>query len=142
MQQRRKYQSNATCISDAGKSNARAISAGVQQSVQAPHKQGPPQHPTPQVLLQHVQICRNRVVQQMHAETLYGMMVLWWVIKCVWLTRDDDAHALSVVLGPPGSAKHLHDVQWAQLLPVALGRVVHLGALDDDCVGGQVDPPC
>ena len=60
----------------------------------------------------------------------------------MWLTCDDNAHALSVVLGPPSSAKHLHDVQWAQLLPVALGGVVHLGALDDDCVGGQVDPPC
>ena len=59
----------------------------------------------------------------------------------MWLTGDDDTHALSVILGPSSSAKHLHHVQGTQLLPVALGRVVHLGALDDDCVGGQVDPP-
>ena len=58
------------------------------------------------------------------------------------LTCNDDAHSLCVILGPPSTAKHLHDIQRAQLLPVALGWVVHLSALDDDCVGWQVHTPC
>ena len=57
------------------------------------------------------------------------------------LTGDDDAHALGVVLRAPRPAKHLHHVQGAQLLPVALGRVVHLGPLDDDGVSRQVHTP-
>ena len=57
------------------------------------------------------------------------------------LTGDDDAHALGVVLGAPSPAKHLHHVKGAQLLPVALGRVVHLGPLDDDGVSRQVHTP-
>ena len=41
-------------------------------------------------------------------------------------TCDDDALALGVVLGPPRPAKHLHDIEGAQLHPGALLRVVHL----------------
>ena len=56
-------------------------------------------------------------------------------------TCDDDTHALRVVLGTASTPKHLHHIQRAQLLPVALGWVIHLGALDDDCVGGQIYSP-
>ena len=36
---------------------------------------------------------------------------------------------------------NLHDVQGTELHPSSLLRVVDLGALDDDRVGGEVDPP-
>ena len=35
----------------------------------------------------------------------------------------------------------LHDVQGTELYPSSLLRVVDLGALDDDSVGREVDPP-
>ena len=39
------------------------------------------------------------------------------------------------------SVSDLHDVQGTELHPSSLLRVVDLGALDDDRVGGEVDPP-
>mmetsp|Transcript_1476 Transcript_1476/g.4618 ORF Transcript_1476/g.4618 Transcript_1476/m.4618 type:complete len:419 (+) Transcript_1476:3107-4363(+) len=63
------------------------------------------------------------------------------VVLQLAVAGDDDALALAVVLRAAGAAHHLADVQRAQLHPAALLGAVHLCALDDDRVRGQVHTP-
>ena len=55
--------------------------------------------------------------------------------------RADVADALVLVLRATGASEDLEDVEDAQVDKGALAGVVHLRALDDDGVGGQVDAP-
>jgi hypothetical protein len=54
---------------------------------------------------------------------------------------QEHAYAGAVKLGPAGAAKDLHDVQHAEVHEGSLLRIVHLRALHQDTVGGQVHAP-
>lgn len=77
----------------------------------------------PCVALTHPSTC-NASWQHLAVDSL--LHPHWASARTSPRTGDDDALALGVVLGPPRPAKHLHDVQGAQLHPGALLRVVHL----------------
>ena len=63
------------------------------------------------------------------------------VVLQLGVLRDDDTFAERVKLRPTRTAHHLHDVLETKLVPTTLFGVVHLRALDDHGVRGQVDPP-